>query len=97
MDISGVILLTYFQIYEREEGDMKKAPHSTTLIKAILPCQRILRCSFDDVMNDYLSPVDDKGRYVHWDDICNKTDNEEKRRAIWSLINLAREHARRPI
>ncbi|HGM7176662.1 TPA: Fic family protein [Serratia marcescens] len=40
-----------------------------------------------------MSVVDDKGRYLHWDDLLKKTNNQEKALAQWSLIKFARNAA----
>lgn len=73
---------------------MKKPPQQAELFDSILPCAQVLFGELSESAvsqcGRLVSVVDDKGRYLHWDDLLKKTNQQQKAKAHWSLIKLAR-------
>ncbi|KEY57304.1 Fic family protein [Serratia sp. DD3] len=80
---------------------IKKTPKQDALYESISDCTKVL---FSDLNSDNLletiklmSVVDDKGRYLHWDDISKRIRVKEKAIAHWSLIKMARKGVLRQV
>lgn len=73
---------------------MKKPPQQAELFDSVLPCAQVLFGELSESAvsqcGRLVSVVDDKGRYLHWDDLLKKTNQQQKAKAQWSLIKLAR-------
>ncbi|EMK0255602.1 Fic family protein [Salmonella enterica] len=80
---------------------IRQAPSERELYKTILDCARAIwgGSGVGHLMEaaSLMSLTDDKGRYLHWNDICKRTNHREKAIGIWSLIKLAREGALLPV
>ncbi|EEB5699433.1 Fic family protein [Salmonella enterica] len=80
---------------------ISKAPPEGELYKGILDCARAIwgdsGVSHTAEAVALMTITDDKGRYLHWNDICKRTSNREKAMGHWSLIKLARKGAMMPV
>lgn len=75
---------------------MKKIPHDTQLFREIRDCLKAIDPDnftnldiFTEAMK-YMQLVDDKGRYLHYFDVTDRTHNRDKALGIWSLVKLGR-------
>ncbi|EBR5102981.1 Fic family protein [Salmonella enterica] len=80
---------------------IRQAPPESDLFEGLQNCARAIwgGSGVEHIVDaaTLATPTDDKGRYLHWNDICNRTSNEEKALGYWSLIKQARKGALMPI
>lgn len=80
---------------------MKRPPANSELFDAMEPCVMALfgKMNAETLLDaaQIMSVVDEKGRYLHWNDILNRTQHADKAKAKWSLIKFARRVVLKPI
>ncbi|WP_342221599.1 Fic family protein [Candidatus Fukatsuia endosymbiont of Tuberolachnus salignus] len=92
---SSYTLFSYW--LKKESKVMKKPPARTAFITDPVECAQIL---YNKAQPEILEiaeialmrrVVDNKGRYLHWQDICDRTRNRDHALVQWSLIKTARD------
>ncbi|ECC2479783.1 Fic family protein [Salmonella enterica] len=76
---------------------IRRAPQGSQLFRSIFECSKAIwgdsAAGYIAEASTIMTIIDEKGRYLHWEDICNRTNNKEKALGYWSLIKLARNGA----
>lgn len=83
---------------------MKRPPNKTEYIMDAIECAKALTGKDDASPEDIESvlslakyPVSTGGKYLHWQDITNRTSSERKALAQWSMLKTARAYHLEPI
>lgn len=76
---------------------IRQAPQGSQLYRGVLDCAKAIWGSsaveHSIEAATMATIIDKKGRYLHWNDICNRTNDDKKALGYWSLIKMARNGA----